>query len=149
MAVADIHRIGAFDEHHQSVDALGEVLKCVERLNRQHYLWSVFDLDWLQRKDGLLYGARVTERSEERPSGWRVDMHGISFFHSQCMQVVDGIFLADKNHIPWPENISPESLMQQAAISLRALDSSYWDFSSRDPQIEGALLEAFQGVRRI
>ena len=130
------------------VDVLGETLAYLDRRGRRDLKWAIFDLDWLQREDGILHWERVCKRTEERPNGWQLDDHGIRLFHKQSLQVIDGLFLAAADFVIWPENSTEASLILRSEIALQALDSSVWRLSCREDLVAKNVVGKFKNVIR-
>ncbi len=141
-----IHEVSDTDDNGILVDLLGHTLRRMTVIGRVAWKWSVFDLDWMQRADGLFDWGRVCKRSVERPDGWQLDDSGIRLFHAQSTQVTDGLFLAGSQHTALPDGKSYEYAIQQSELALQAFDAGWWRLSCSDEQLARDLLGGLERV---
>ena len=134
------------DEHGILIDLLGRTLGRLTLMGRSNLKWSVFDLDWTQRQDGILHWERVCERSSQRPYGWQLDDSGIRLFHTQSTQVTDGLFLAGAQHTILPDGQSAESVILQSKLALQVFDAGFWRLSCDDQQVSKDIVGSFRRV---
>jgi hypothetical protein len=144
-----IYEVADQDSGGVLVDLLGKTLERLDQRGRSDLKWTVFDLDWLQRENGILQAERVSRRSAERPDGWRLDDHGIRLFRQQYVQVIEGFFFAGSHHFAVPAGEPVELLIPQSEIALQAFDSTIWRLSCRDEQIAREILADFKQVCRV
>jgi hypothetical protein len=142
-----VYQVADTDDNGILIDLLGHTLKRLTLMGHSDLKWSVFDLEWMQRQDGILHWQRVCDRSCERPNGWQLDDNGIRLFHTQCAQVTDGLFLAGSHHVPQPVGHSDESAILRSEIALQAFDSSFWRLSCSDHEIAKNLIGNFERVK--
>jgi hypothetical protein len=140
-------QVADMDDNGILIDFLGHTLKRLTLMGHSDLKWSVFDLDWMQRQDGILHWERVCERSRERPDGWQLDDNGIRLFHTQCTQVIDGLFLAGSHHVPQPIGQSEECAILRSEIALQAFDSSFWRLSCSDHEVAKNIIGNFGRIK--
>lgn len=141
-----VYQVADTDDNGILIDLLGQTLNRLTLMGLLDLRWSVFDLDWIQREDGILQWERVCKRSRERPYGWQLDDNGIRLFHAQCGQVIDGLFLAGSHHATLATGQSDESATVQSKIALQAFDTSFWRLSCNDPQVAKNMIGEFRRV---
>ena len=144
-----VYQVADTDDHGILVDLLGHTLKRLTEAGRTDLKWSVFDLDWMQREDGILHWKRVCERASERPHGWQLDDGGVRLFHAQSAQVTDGLFLASSHHIILPSGQSDEYAILRSQMALQAFDASFWRLSCTDQEIAKDIIGNFEHVESI
>jgi len=135
-----IYKVSDTDANGIFIDLLDLVLKRLTLLGRLHLKWSVYDLDWLQREDGILHWERVCERSRQRPYGWQLDDSGIRLFHTQSTQVIDGLFLAASQHVVSPAGESDECAILRSELAVEAFDAGFWKLSCDDQEVAKSII---------
>ena len=128
------------------IDLLGHTLERLTTMGRLNLKWSVFDLDWMQREDGMLHWERVCERSRRRPGGWQLDDSGIRMFHAQSAQITDGLFLAGPRHAMLPTGQPDEYGILQSELALQAFDANFWRLSCNDCDVAKFIIGNFRRV---
>jgi hypothetical protein len=142
-----IYQVSDTDDHGILIDLLGHTLKQLTLLGRFDLKWSVFDLDWTQREDGILHWERVCDRSRQRPDGWQLDDSGIRLFHAQSAQVTDGLFLAGSQHVSLPVGQPDEYAVLRSELALQVFDAGFWRLSCIDKQVEESIIGDFTRVK--
>ena len=140
-----VYQVADTDDNGILVDLLGHTLQLMQLAHPQ-MKWSVFDLDWMQRDDGILHWQRVCERSSERPYGWQLDDNGIRLFHAQSGQVTDGLFLAGPQHLILPAAQSDEHTILRSEIALQVFDASFWRLSCNNQDVARDIIGNFARV---
>jgi len=86
----------------------------------------------------------LEKRSREHNSGLRLDAHGMYFLLSQANQIVDGLFIGDKQFRSWVGGEEPEDLLRTSELGLRVFDSSFWQVSSSINSINELIAATFE-----
>lgn len=141
-----VYQVSDTDDHGILIDLLGHTLKQLTLLGRLNLRWSVFDLDWTQREDGILHWERVRDRSSQRPYGWQLDDSGIRLFHTQSAQVIDGLFLAGSQHVVLPPGQPDEYAVLRSELALQAFDAGFWRLSCIDQEVAKDITRGFKRV---
>jgi len=136
------------DDNGILIDLLGHTVNRLTLMGLLDLRWNVFELDWIQREDGILEWERVCERSRERSYGWPLDENRIRLFHAQCGQVFDGLFVAGSHYVILAAEESGESAIVRSKIALQAFDSLFWRFSRDGQEIAQAMMGEFKWVQR-
>jgi hypothetical protein len=142
-----VYQVADTDDNGILIDLLGHTLNRLTLMDSLDLRWSVFDLDWIQREDGILHWERVCEHSRERPCGWQLDDNGIGLFHAQCVQVIDGLFLAGSHHATLATGQSDEFAIVRSKIALQAFDTSFWRLSCNDQEVAQNIIGDFKRIK--
>lgn len=141
-----LYEVSDTDQNGILVDVLGHALARLTQMGRSNLKWSVFDLDWMQREDGILHWERVCERSRQRPHGWQLDDSGIRLFHTQSAQVTDGLFLAGSHHAILPAGQPDDYGILRSELAVQAFDAGFWRLSCSDQEVAKSIIHNFERV---
>ena len=115
------------------VDVLTKIITSASDDFLNPIVWTIFDLRWVQSKDGLMQHA-ILENKQPVTTIWRplvYKMPGTCFPHRKVDQVIDSIFVGDMSVLERELATGPsEELLRSSVLGLRVFDSSFWQVSS-------------------
>jgi hypothetical protein len=141
-----VYQVADRDAHNILIDFLGHALSRLTRKVRSDLKWSVFDLNWEQREDGLFHWDSVCRRSQQRPNGLQLEEGGLRLLHANAAQVIDGLFVAAPEPVLLPAGQPDEAAVLASEIALQAFDAGFWRFTCRDDEVARSVVAGLTKV---
>jgi hypothetical protein len=115
--------------------------------------WSILDMREVTSKDDAELDEgdllRLDREVMASPTGLQMSFSGLQHFANNVRQVIDGLFVgcADDGDFP-PREASDLNIVEQAAMVVAAVDSTFWLAAGPEPVLE-RIGETFHEVTEV